>query len=354
MRALDIEIERSNLADNRIIPLNANYGCDFESYMRNSKLKERKEHVKFMQSIKTEQLAALSPYAQFYVVDAKNLKKSTFKKSAIPISFGKAFDLDFFLKNRKSTSRGEGAGLISISANRVYNITGDYDPITLRAQFFFSSYEVLINKRAIEKSALFGLSYGGNNFGAFTSNFNSSGDFFNKVQNITYKELIKRSKDFRLVLEYGWTYSDGVADDILSRKEKELIDKFEKVYYKITPITHKINFNEDGSFTLDVEYIPSPLADLQNKPGLNDTVVDKILSDDVIPEIAKLRAKIKRLKRGQKRESAAGDSEAKTKKLSEYKRRIKEANSELQKQLKLIEDNKTTPFAAAEYLLKLI
>jgi hypothetical protein len=131
--SLDIEIERSNLADNRIIPLNANYGCDFESYMRNSKLKERKEHVKFMQSIKTEQLAALSPYAQFYVVDAKNLKKSTFKKSAIPISFGKAFDLDFFLKNRKSTSRGEGAGLISISADRVYNITGDYDPITLRA-----------------------------------------------------------------------------------------------------------------------------------------------------------------------------------------------------------------------------
>jgi hypothetical protein len=349
--ALDIEIERSNLADNRIIPLNANYGCDFESYMRNSKLKERKEHVKFMQSIKTEQLAALSPYAQFYVVDAKNLKKSTFKKSAIPISFGKAFDLDFFLKNRKSTSRGEGAGLISISANRVYNITGDYDPITLRAQFFFSSYEVLINKRAIEKSALFGLSYGGNNFGAFTSNFNSSGDFFNKVQNITYKELIKRSKDFRLVLEYGWTYSDGVTDDILSRKEKELIDKFEKVYYKITPITHKINFNEDGSFTLDVEYIPSPLADLQNKPGLNDTVVDKILSGDENKEIkkaiAKLREKIKRLKKGQKRESAAGPSDARTKKLSKYKRKIKEANSELQKYLK---EQKTF---FADYIIKI-
>jgi hypothetical protein len=288
--ALDIESQRSALALNKIIPLNANYGCDFESYMRNSKLKERKEHIKFMQSIKTHQLAALSPYAQFYVVDSKNLKKSTFKKTAIPISFGKGFDLDFFLKNKNSTSRGEGAGLISISANRVYNITGDYDPITLSAQFFFSSYEVLINKPAIEKSSLAGLSYNGNNFGAFAG-------FFNSIQSITYKELIKRSNDIKLVLEYGWTYSDGVSDDILSRKEKELIDKFEKVYYKITPITHKINFKEDGSFTLDVQYIPAPLADLEDKPGLGDAVVDKILSKEIRTtysnSLGELRGKIK-------------------------------------------------------------
>jgi hypothetical protein len=288
--ALDIESQRSALALNKIIPLNANYGCDFESYMRNSKLKERKEHIKFMQSIKTHQLAALSPYAQFYVVDSKNLKKSTFKKTAIPISFGKGFDLDFFLKNKNSTSRGEGAGLISISANRVYNITGDYDPITLSAQFFFSSYEVLINKPAIEKSSLAGLSYNGNNFGAFAG-------FFNSIQSITYKELIKRSNDIKLVLEYGWTYSDGVSDDILSRKEKELIDKFEKVYYKITPITHKINFKEDGSFTLDVQYIPAPLADLEDKPGLGDAVVDKILSKEIRTtysnSLGALRKKIK-------------------------------------------------------------
>ena len=288
--SLDIENQRSELALNKIIPLNANYGCDFESYMRNSKLKERKEHIKFMQSIKTHQLAVLSPYAQFYVVDSKNLKKSTFKKTAIPISFGKGFDLDFFLKNRNSTSRGEGAGLISINANRVYNITGDYDPITLSAQFFFSSYEVLINKPAIEKSSLAGLSYNGNNFGAFAG-------FFNSIQSITYKELIKRSKDFKLVLEYGWTYSDGVSDDILSRKEKELIDKFEKVYYKITPITHKINFKEDGSFTLDVEYIPAPLADLEDKPGLGDAIVDKILSKEILTtysnSLGELRGKIK-------------------------------------------------------------
>ena len=134
---------------------------------------------------------------------------------------------------------------------------------------------MLINKPAIEQGTLSGLSYGGNNFGAFTG-------FFNKVQNITYKELIKRSTEFRLVLEYGWTYSDGVSDDILSRKEKEIIDKFEKVYYKITPITHKINFNQDGSFTLNVEYIPSPLADLENKPGLGEAIVDKILSENYL------------------------------------------------------------------------
>tara|TARA_Y100001972_G_scaffold47_1_gene66 strand:- start:2784 stop:5555 length:2772 start_codon:yes stop_codon:yes gene_type:complete len=299
--ALDVETKRSEIAADKIIQLNAKYGCDFESYMRNSKLENRKEHIKFMQTIKPHQLAAMSPYARFYVVDSTNLKKSTFKKTAIPISFSKSFDLDFFLKNRKSTARGEGAGIISINANRIYNITGDYDPITLNAQFFFSSYEVLINKPAIEQGTLSGLSYGGNNFGAFTG-------FFNKVQNITYKELIKRSTEFRLVLEYGWTYSDGVSDDILSRKEKEIIDKFEKVYYKITPITHKINFNQDGSFTLNVEYIPSPLADLENKPGLGEAIVDKILSEKAVIKKTKLgrdildmRKRVIRLKQAIKR-----------------------------------------------------
>jgi hypothetical protein len=329
--ALDIESQRSALALNKIIPLNANYGCDFESYMRNSKLKERKEHIKFMQSIKTHQLAALSPYAQFYVVDSKNLKKSTFKKTAIPISFGKGFDLDFFLKNKNSTSRGEGAGLISISANRVYNITGDYDPITLSAQFFFSSYEVLINKPAIEKSSLAGLSYNGNNFGAFAG-------FFNSIQSITYKELIKRSNDIKLVLEYGWTYSDGVSDDILSRKEKELIDKFEKVYYKITPITHKINFKEDGSFTLDVQYIPAPLADLEDKPGLGDAVVDKILSKEVRTtysnSLGALRKEIKLLETGQKRTMGAEDSKSKTRDLILYSRALAKAKKKLSAFLK--------------------
>ena len=36
--ALDVETKRSEIAADKIIQLNAKYGCDFESYMRNSKL----------------------------------------------------------------------------------------------------------------------------------------------------------------------------------------------------------------------------------------------------------------------------------------------------------------------------
>ncbi len=289
--ALTVEKSRSQKAFNKIIPLNAEYECDFESYLRNSKIKNRKEHVEFMEKIKPHQLAALSPFARFYVVDSKKIKKSDFKDYAIPISFGKSFDTDFFLQNKNSSSRGEAAGIVSISANRVYNITGDYDPITLNVKFFFSSYEVLVNKLAVEKEFLFGVNLGGG-VGAVST---APTSFLSKVKDIRYTELLKRSTEIKLILEYGWNYSPSIASDILSPKEKELIDKFEKVYYKISPIKHTINFNEDGSFILDVVYVPAPLRDQEIRPTLKDTIFDLIISDNKIEdlsEIKKLRKKI--------------------------------------------------------------
>ena len=301
---LELENLKNKNITNKIICLNPKFECDFESYARHAKTKERDKHVEFMEKIKPEQLAALYPYARFYVVDTKHKKVDVIKKNAIPISFGKSFDLDFFQKNLNTTSRGEGAGLLSITSNRVYDITGDYDPIALNASFFFSSYEVFINKPAIEKSSLRGVSYDSNLQGGATFS-----GFFNKVNNVTYKELVARRNEFKLLLEYGWTYDPNVSDDILSSEDKRLIDEFERVYYRLSPKEHKINFNPDGSFILNVEYVPAPLEKIELTSDFKDGMIPFLVkSDEYSKRIVKIKDKIKLIKDNNKKLKAAKDT----------------------------------------------
>lgn len=280
-KSIQEEIRKNKRLSEKFISLNPEFGCDFESFARHSKTKGRQKHIEFMENIKPHQLAAIYPYARFYFIPEGNLSASETKASAVPIVFDKAFDLEYFQKNLKSTSRGEGAGLISVTANRIYDVTGDFDPITLSARFFFSSYDVFINKPAIEKSQLFGGTYNSN-----LSNRALRTGFFNQInnRNVTYKELVRRplpsqaaepnqrSLGFSLLLEYGWTYSPGVTDDILSPKEKEIIDNHERTFYRLSPKEHNISFNPDGSFFLNVEYVPTFLETLERSTNFKNGI----------------------------------------------------------------------------------
>lgn len=335
----ELEQTKIKTLSNKIISLSPKFNCRFESEARHSKTKDRDKHVEFMENIKPDQLAVLYPYARFYVIDTRHKSIDMIKKNAVPISFGKAFDTDFFLDNKnKISSRGEGAGLISIGANRIYDITGDFDPITLNASFFFSSYNVFVNKPAIEKSQISGLSYKGN----LQRGPNWAG-FFNKVEDITYKELVKRRKEFKLLLEYGWTYNEGVSDDILSREEKSLIDKFEKVYYRLSPKDHKINFNPDGSFTLDVEYVPAPLEKIEITTDFKDGMLSFIKkSDEFSKKITKIVEDINRAK------TQLGNL-PKTKTNERTRNNLRNRIKFLQKKLKTLQDAKSA-FFSKEFL----
>lgn len=217
------------------------YECEFENYVRATKKEDFVKHLEFIENIEPKQLAVLSPFARFYVGKPNDFLKD--KKSAIPIYFDKRFDSDYFVKNT-TNSRGEAAGLTKITINRQYNITGDYDPITIKASFFFSSYEVLVHKPAVRKENIVDL---------LSSN----------QTEIFYTELLKIREGFALILEYGWNVNDGVAEDILSREQKEIINKHEKSYLKLNATKHNLNFNEDGSLTVDVDYVVVPLQQLR-------------------------------------------------------------------------------------------
>jgi hypothetical protein len=330
-------INLTKFSNSNLISLHPSFGCEFESYARNSKPKDKEKHVDLMQNIKSETLSLLTPYAQFYVIDdTAGNKVEDIKKNAVPIIFNKSFDIDFFTRNRNTTSRGEGAGIQSLTVNRRYDITGDYDPITLNAQFFFSSYETFIRKPAIDKGRVAGISYKSNLGGPAVGT-----GFSDKVKILTYKELIRRppkqsdnglTKGFNLLLEYGWTYSDSTSLALLTPKQREVIDKYEKNYFLVNALQHDINFNPDGSFTLNVEYIPKQLVDAGESQNFKTGILRLKSFTKIDVKDKELQSEIKQLQEDIK------DIEGDIKKATKNKNADKNNNDALKKQLKKRKD----------------
>jgi hypothetical protein len=349
------DLEKDFETNRKIISLNSSYGCDFESELRFASLDDREAHMKLMQSLRPEQKAVLSPFVRLYLIPNPFKTKMDLKK-AIPISFGKGFDTDFFLGKREdpslggfgdrltaelrspfgtsndatSFSRGEAAYIKSLQVDRIYNNTGVYDPIYVNMSFFFSSFDVFANKPAIEKSAA----------GAtFLNRVARSGNIhggFSTINDLRYTELItyQTNRSYRLLLEYGWTVDDSVSESIFSFLDKQLIKKFEKTFYLLNPTTHNIKFREDGGLDMTVNYIPAVLDNLDKsvdfKTGVfyDKNTFSKIqgsLSDDAkktLVEIDKLS----------KQKFSNDEEELKRRqKIAEYRKRLS--------------DNKNTNFA---------
>lgn len=311
------------------------YECEFENYVRATKKEDFVKHLEFIENIEPKQLAVLSPFARFYVGKPNDFLKD--KKSAIPIYFDKRFDSDYFVKNT-TNSRGEAAGLTKITINRQYNITGDYDPITIKASFFFSSYEVLVHKPAVRKENIVDL---------LSSN----------QTEIFYTELLKRrEKEFDLILEYGWNVNDGVAEDILSREQKEIINKHEKSYLKLSAKEHNLNFNEDGSLTVDVDYVVVPLQQLRQankwKDGLFLYKSKKNKFDKSVEELRnKLKEQIEELKKNNKslkNETEPAAIEDLKKDITNNKTNIKKFREEIEKLKKNFYANEFLSFLDSE------
>ena len=99
------------IKNKKIIQLDSSYQNDFIAKARFNSILDRKEHLKFFQSLTQEQKAAMSPYARLLLVPNPSVFKGDMEASAIPLSFSKAFDLDFFLnKNKVGNSSFDNIG----------------------------------------------------------------------------------------------------------------------------------------------------------------------------------------------------------------------------------------------------
>lgn len=282
---LKLEEKRRKTITNKVIPLNPKYGLDTRYYTRN-----KVEHIKFMQELSTVQAAVLQPFARFYLVlGDKKVSSLDPTKNAIPVSFNSVFDTNYYQASQRTTARGEGAGIESINVIKTFNKTGAYDPVTVSAKFYFSSYDVLINKPAVET---------GRSIYAVDALLNS----LNGSVVPTYKDILyRRAKDdkqkvYSVLLEYGWTVSPGVSESILSAEQREIIEKRERKFIALTPKKHTISFNEDGSLTMEVDYRPKILDRIviNGFDGVFNLTLDK--DNPIEKEISEQRKILERLK----------------------------------------------------------
>lgn len=263
-----------------IAQLSPDFGCDFESSIKYTSKDGKKEHIEFIQNLTPEKLAVMTPFVRFYLVPNKALgNPDQVKSSAIPISFSKEFDTDFYLKrgsrgsageriqnavasvipgqetSTNSISRGETAAIKSVSLARSYNNTGPTDPYSINVEFYFSSFNVFAYKPAVEKQFLTGIGYDG------------LARFGLGLSNLKYPSLIKLDQgDFTLVLHYGYNVDKTVSESIFSFTDRSIIERFEQKYIAISPYQNNITFDDRGGMTLSVVYQPS--AD----NALSDTV----------------------------------------------------------------------------------
>jgi len=300
----------------RTISLNTSYGCDFESEIRFASIDDRTKHIKLMQNLTTVQKSALAPYVRLYLVPNPYTKTALdFKRNAIPLAFGKSFDLDFYLNKKRqgtfsqrlentavnsfdntkisSTSRGELAAIQSMTVGRVYNQTNVFDPINIDMTFYFSSFDVFAHKPAIEASS---------GFETYLNRLSQGGglsSFYSDLRDLRYTELITlQNKDFKLVVEYGWNVDDSVSEQVFSFLDKQRIKKFEKTFYLLNPQDHRINFSDDGSFTMSVKYVPSTVdsifksTDIKTGLLLNEEVFKKVkgaASENIQEKVKKIK-----------------------------------------------------------------
>lgn len=321
----------------RIIYLNTSYGCDFESELRFASVDERNEHIQMMQNLTTVQKAALVPYIRMYLVPNPYTKSEIdLKRNAIPLAFGKSFDLNFYLDRREgsidnrlekrikstfnnktkiqSASRGEMAAIQSMNVSRVYNQTNIFDPIDIDMSFYFSSFDVFAHKPAIEASS---------GFNTYLNRLSQGGgisSFFSNIKDLRYTELITlQNKDYKLVLEYGWNIDNAVSEQVFNFRDKARIKKFEKSFYLLNPQDHSINFNEDGSFTMNVKYVPSTIdsvfksVDFKTGIFFNEKIYKKIKGATT----QNIRDKVKKIKKLQK--ISYGDSADASKEIKRLK-----------------------------------
>ena len=279
-----------------LIQLSPFYGCDFESQVRFNAIEKRKDHIEFIQSLSQEQRAGMSPYVRLLLVPDPLKINNKIQDFAVPLSFQKSFDLDFFLNKGvgtdrpglssrlagnlqtfggnnaaepvQSTSRGELAAIQSLTVDRKYNETIIADPMHVNMSFYFSSFDVFAHKPAIDKNSVAGFNI--RNLFNFTKDYG-----LNSPKDLRYTELISivtAQKKLRLVLEYGWNVSPTLSSKVLTPAQKDIINKFEKTFYLLTPEDHTINFNEDGSLILNVKYQTSTFESLIKAVNFKDGI----------------------------------------------------------------------------------
>lgn len=227
IRALDkiVEADKANRQKNPYNNLILINGKNPESTL-NKILSCPTDVYQFWSNLTDLQKSFLVPKIELFYKTYKN-KKEVYE----PVMFrtypdfeqARAFainEIDEF--NLESNPREDGSGIKSITINDRAEKPSDVN-IEAKLELFFDNELALYNS--------------------------------NLLQLIRTKELrtYGQSVDFRLKLICGWNVPVDASETVFSKKDLEIIERSNRVYL-LELVTHNINFNENGSINMTVEY----------------------------------------------------------------------------------------------------
>jgi hypothetical protein len=245
----EIEQARQRSVNDKSIYLNPKY---YDAVEKNTSIsakvvedeKKMRDYYRYMINIKSNELASFVPYVHVKY-GYKEANEKNFTEVEVPFVQNLKNEVASILADK--FSRGQGAGIKSITANRSFPGLGLTLNIDVNISYFFSSISLLT--RVI------------------------SNDFIKSDKKFSYSKLFSflRSKRERLVLEYG--YGVNNQDTNISYGKKNDIVNMEKKRIVLAYKGHKINIQEDGTILVDVNYLAQSEAQLFQK---NDVSVPNL------------------------------------------------------------------------------
>lgn len=248
----DIETARARSVKNKSIYLNPRY---FDAIEKNTSIsskviedeKKMRDYYSYMINIRPNELASLVPYVHVKYA-YKEANEKTYTEIEVPFVQNIKDEVASMLADR--FSRGQGAGIKSISANRSFPGLGLTLNVDVNISYFFSSISMLTKT--------------------------ITNDFLKSDRKFSYSKLFSflRGKKERLILEYG--YGVNNKDENITYSNKDDIRNMEKKRIILVYKGHKINIQEDGTITVDVNYLSLSEAQLFQKNDVSMPSIDFI------------------------------------------------------------------------------
>jgi hypothetical protein len=228
---------------NKLFSINPDHHQELEqSYGTNNKpnahLQARHNaYVKFMSNITVSEMAAMIPYVKL-IYRYRDKANDPWKEMVVPFksfSSEEEFKPSKILKSK--FSRGDGAGIESVSVDRKFPGTGNLLSVTVDINFFFQNINVLTRKNKVNGKDL----------------------SFIKVM------AFLSPKHEELILEYGYGISRFTDPSVIPPKMQTQILLNEKKRWILRYKGHTFGVQQDGSVKLGVSYTTQQDQNLLSK-----------------------------------------------------------------------------------------
>lgn len=218
--------------------------------------RKMRSYYKYMSNIKHNELSSFVPYARVLFAYKKPNEKN-FKETPVPFIRDLSQEVTSILAN--PFSRGQGAGIRSISADRSFPGLGLTLNVEVNITYFFSSLSLAT--QIIDKIP--------------------------EEEKFCYSKLFcfLNPKTQKVILEYG--YGVNPKDENITYKDKDDIGQAEKKRLRLVYKSHSLNISDEGTVEVSVSYLSESEAQFFQKNNVSIPSLDFLQKENYLPPSVK-------------------------------------------------------------------